>query len=93
MTLVRRAAMRWPIETCCQEGRLLLGQGDYEGRSWIGSPWMELQMAINVLMIAHYFTLEVSTLNYKLHFNPLPSLAPSNKLKFLISAQKRELPA
>ena len=34
--LVGRAAMRWPIETCFQEGKQLLGRGDYAGRSWIG---------------------------------------------------------
>ena len=58
----------------------------------LGSRWMELQLAINVLMIAHYFTLEVSPANYKLRFSPLPSMKPSKKLKFRIAEQKRELP-
>ena len=58
----------------------------------LGSRWMELQLAVNVLMIAHYFTLEVSPPNYKLRFNPLPSMKPSKKLKFRIAEQKRELP-
>ena len=57
----------------------------------LGSRWMELQLAVNVLMIAHYFTLEVSPANYKLKFNPLPSVKPSKKLKFLIAEQRREL--
>ena len=52
---------------------------------------MELQLAVNVFMIAHYFTLEVSPANYKLKFSPLPSLAPSSDLKFAISEQRREL--
>ena len=42
-------------------------------------------------MIAHYFTLEVSPSNYKLRFNPLPSMKPSKKLKFRIAEQRREI--
>ena len=53
---------------------------------------MELQLAFNLLMIAHYFTLEVSLANYKLAFSPLPSMKPSRKLTFRIAEQKRELP-
>ena len=52
---------------------------------------MELQLAVNVLMVAHYFTLKVSPSNYKLKFNPLPSLKPSKNLKFLIAEQRREV--
>ena len=53
---------------------------------------MELQLAVNVLMVAHYFTLEVSPANYSLQFNLLPSMKPSKKLEFHIAEQKRELP-
>ena len=58
----------------------------------LGSRGMELQLATNVLMIAHYFTLEVSPANYKLRFSPLPSMKPSKKLKFHIAEQRRVLP-
>ena len=58
----------------------------------LGSRWMELQLAVNVLMVAHYFTLKVSPENYKLKFSPLPSMKPSKKLKFLVAEQRRELP-
>ena len=58
----------------------------------LGSKWMDLQLAVNVLMIAHYFTHEVSPANYKLRFSPLPSMKPSKKLKFRIAEQKRDLP-
>ena len=57
----------------------------------LGFRWMELQLAVNVLMVAHHFTLEVSPANYKLRFSPLPSLKPSKKLKFHIAEQRREL--
>ena len=54
---------------------------------------MDLQLSVNVLMVAHYFTIEVSSANYKLRFSPIPSMKPSKKLKFVISEQRRELPA
>ena len=59
----------------------------------LGSRWMDLQLAVNVLMIAHYFILEVSPSNFKLRFNPLPSLKPSKKLNFRVAEQRRELNA
>ncbi|MCY3701874.1 MAG: cytochrome P450 [Rhodospirillales bacterium] len=57
----------------------------------LGSRWMDLQLAINVLMIAHYFVLEVSPSNFKLRLNPFPSLKPSKKLNFRVAEQRREL--
>jgi SRSO17 transposase len=35
-TLVRLSGMRWPIETCFEDGKQYLGMGDYEVRSWRG---------------------------------------------------------
>ena len=58
----------------------------------LGSRWMDLQLAVNVLMIAHYFTLEVSPADWKLRFSPLPSMKPSKKLKFRIAERRHELP-
>ncbi len=54
---------------------------------------MDLQLTVNVLMVAHYFNIEVSPDNYRLKFNPLPSMKPSSKLKFRIAEQRRELQA
>lgn len=34
--LVRVRGMRWPIETCVEDGKQYLGRGDYEVRSWRG---------------------------------------------------------
>ena len=58
----------------------------------LGSRWLDLQLAVNVLMVAHYFTLQVSPANYTLRFSPLPSMKPSKKLKFVVSEQRRDLP-
>ena len=57
----------------------------------LGSRWMELQLAVNVLMIAHYFNLEIPPANFKLRFSPLPSMKPSKKLKLVIAEQRREV--
>ena len=61
----------------------------------LGTRWMEMHLAVNLLMLAHYFTIEVTPAKFvrNLRFNPFPSLKPSKKLKFRISEQRRELPA
>ncbi len=61
----------------------------------LGTGWMELHLAVNLLMVAHHFTVEVSPAKYarKLRFNPFPSMKPSKKLKFRIAEQRREFPA
>ena len=60
----------------------------------LGTRWMEMHLAVNLLMLAHYFTVEVSPAKYarKLQLNPFPSLKPSKKLRFRISERRRELP-
>ena len=57
----------------------------------LGTRWMELQLAVNLLMIAHYFQLEIRPANYRFKFSPVPSMKPSKKLKFLVAGQRREL--
>ena len=59
----------------------------------LGFRWMELQLMINLMMIAHYFTLEVAPANFKFRFNPFPSMKPSKKLKFRVAEQIREVVA
>ena len=51
-----------------------------------------MQLTVNLLMIAHYFTLEVAPANYKLRISPFPSMSPNRKLKFRVAEQARELP-
>ena len=57
----------------------------------LGSRWLDLQLTVNALMVAHYFNIEVAPDNYKLKFNPLPSMKPSSKLKFRIAERRRDL--
>ena len=57
----------------------------------LGSRWMELQLAVNVLMVAHYFNIKVSPDDYKLKYSPIPSMKPNKKLKFLIAEKRHEL--
>ena len=57
----------------------------------LGYRWLELQFAVNMLMLAHYFTFEVSPANYKFRISPFPSMKPSKKLNFRIAEQRREL--
>lgn len=58
----------------------------------LGFRWTNLQLAVNLLLVAHHFTIKVSPDNYKLRINPLPSMSLGKKLKFLIAEQRRELP-
>jgi SRSO17 transposase len=53
--LVRMSGMRWPIETCCEDGKQLLGMGDYEVRSWPG--WHH---HMTVVILAHFFVVRLS---------------------------------
>ena len=63
--------------------------------SCLGSRWMELQLAVNVLMIARHFTFDVSPGKYrdKLKISPLPSLKPNKKLKFVVTEKRGNLSA
>ncbi len=56
----------------------------------LGFRWMELQLMINLLMVAHHFTLEVDPADFRLRFDPLPSMKPSRKLKFRVAERIRE---
>ncbi len=51
----------------------------------LGSRWVELQMAVNILLIAYHLKLEVTPADYKLAFNPFPTSSPNKKLKFRVA--------
>jgi SRSO17 transposase len=48
--LVWLSGMRWPIETCFEDGKQYLGMGDYEVRSWRG--WHH---HMTLCILAHFF--------------------------------------
>ncbi len=54
-TRVRMSGMRWPIETCFEDGKQLLGMGDYEVRSWTG--WHH---HMTLVILAHFFVVRMS---------------------------------
>jgi len=47
---VRLSGMRWPIETCFEDGKQRLGMGDYQVRSWLG--WHH---HMTLCILAHFF--------------------------------------
>ena len=51
----------------------------------LGHQWVELQMAVNLLLIAYHMTLEMVPANYRLGINPFPTAAPDRKLKFRVA--------
>ena len=59
--------------------------------SCLGSRWAELHIAINLLMLAHYFKIELTRPYERLPMDPLPSQSPSNKLKFRLAEQRHEI--
>ncbi len=57
----------------------------------LGSRWMELHLALNLLLIAHHFTLELPA-NHKFKISMFPSLSVGKKLKFRVAEKRREIP-
>ena len=77
-TLVRMSGMRWPIETCFEEGKQYLGMGDYEVRSWRG--WHH---HMTLCILAHHFLVR---LQHKLKKNACLDLAAGASVAQLRSA-------
>ena len=59
----------------------------------VGYSWMNLQIVVNLLMLAYYFEFEPPPESYKLNISPFPTLSVSEKLKVRIRNQLRDLPA
>ena len=53
--LVHMSGMRWPIATCFEDSKQLLGMGDYAVRSWTG--WHH---HMTLIILAHFFVVRMS---------------------------------
>lgn len=53
-TLVWLTGMRWPIESCFEEGKQELGLGDYQLRGWFG--WHH---HMTLVILAHFFLVRI----------------------------------
>ncbi len=58
----------------------------------MGFRWSEVQLALNLLMLAHYFRFEMASEPPKRLINSFPSQSPSDKIRFRIAEQRHELP-
>ena len=57
----------------------------------LGYRWVELQLAVDLLMLTHCFRFELVPTNYELRINPFPTMAPSKKMKILVAKRRHEL--
>lgn len=58
-----------------------------------GARWTELQMVMNLLLIARHLELELVPAGYKLKINPLPKLSPNKRFKFRVVRHRHPLEA
>ena len=58
----------------------------------LGKRWAEMQVALNVLLLSHYFTFDLSPPGTDLRINPLPTQSLSKKIKFVIKEKRHEIP-
>ena len=58
----------------------------------LGSNWAEMQVCLNVLLLAHYFTLDLSPPGASLRISPLPTQSPARNLKFVIKERRHDIP-
>ena len=75
-TLVHLTGMRWPIETCFEEGKQYLGLGDYQVRTWRG--W---QHHMTLCILAHFFLVQL-----KLRLKPDGVAWTWPQVQFLLAA-------
>ena len=66
--LVHMSGMRWPIATCFDDRKQLLGRGDYAVRSWTG--WHH---HMTLIILAHFFVVRMSL---RLKKSPSGDVAP-----------------
>jgi len=84
-TLIRISGMRWPIETSFEDGKQLVGLGDYQVRSWIG--WHH---HMTLCILAHFFLMR---LRLRLGDKSPALTLPQAKLLLMGILPKREFDA
>ncbi len=57
----------------------------------LGFQWVELHLAINLLLLVHYFRFELAPADYRLRINPFPTMSPTRKMKLRIAEKRHEL--
>jgi len=57
----------------------------------LGSRFTELQIVVNLLMIAHHLDLEMVPADYKLKVSPFPKLKPNKQFKFRVRGHRHPL--
>ncbi len=57
----------------------------------LGFQWVELHLAINLLMLVHHFRFELAPADYQLRINPFPTMAPTRKMKLRIAEKRHEM--
>ena len=56
-----------------------------------GRRWTELQMALNILLIARHVDLEMVPRDYKLKLSPFPKMSPAKNFKFRVTGLRNPL--
>ena len=56
-----------------------------------GVQWSELQLVVNVLLIARYLEMEMVPANYKLKLNPLPKISPNGRFGFRVARHRHPI--
>ena len=84
-TLVRISGMRWPIETSFEDGKQLIGLGNYQVRSWTG--WHH---HMTLCILAHFFLVR---LQVRLGDKAPALTLPQAKLLLMGILPKREFDA
>ena len=54
----------------------------------MGQRWVEVQLALNVLMVAHHFNLELPRGSEKMKINPVPTNAPHKSIHFQVTRRR-----
>lgn len=57
----------------------------------LGYRWVELHLAVDLLMLTHFFRWEMADPNYRLRISPFPTMAPSKGMKVLVAERRHEL--